>query len=218
VGHRYFGFGPYRGWVIAVDTVCSVRDSLPFRIRFAAPLSAVPPVVEVDACAQPPVVRVQGAVIGATQYTWYPFGFSGPTVNGARAQWTVPALGNYTVYLVAADTACGRADTSTTSINVVPLDSNSVKLPNVFSPDNNGTNDCFQLPSAGQVGLVLWHVQVYNRWGECVYAETDPAACWDGTRNGLDLPDGVYFYLAQWSDACGHGGDLHGSVTLVRSR
>jgi hypothetical protein len=53
----------------------------------------------------------------------------------------VPALGNYTVYLVAADTACGRADTSTTSINVVPLDSNSVKLPNVFSPDNNGTND-----------------------------------------------------------------------------
>ena len=109
-------------------------------------------------------------------------------------------------------------NTTTTIINVVPLDSNSVKLPNVFSPDNNGTNDCFQLPSAGQVGLVLWHVQVYNRWGECIYAETDPAACWDGTRNGLDLPDGVYFYRAQWSDACGNGGDLHGSVTLVRDR
>lgn len=216
--HRYFGFGPYRGWVIALDTVCSVRDSLPFRIRFAAPLSGVLPVVEVDACAQPPVVRVQGAVIGATQYTWYPFGFSGPTVIGARAQWVVPALGNYTVYLVAADTACGRADTTTTTINVVPLDSSSVKLPNVFSPDNNGTNDCFQLPPAGQVGLVLWQVQVYNRWGECVHTETDPSFCWDGTRNGLDLPDGVYFYRAQWSDACGNGGDLHGSVTLVRSR
>ncbi len=218
ISHRFFGTGPYRGWVVTQDTVCNAQDSLSFRVRFAVPLSAVPPVVEVDACAQPPRVSVQGAVIGAQRYTWYPFGFTGPTVSGSAAQWSVPVLGTYSVYLIAEDTVCSRADTSLVTIDVVPLDSSSVKLPNVFSPDNNGTNDCFQLPSAGQNGLQFWHLQVFNRWGEKVHESTDPTACWNGTRNGMDLPDGVYFYRADWSDACGHGGDLHGSVTLVRIR
>ena len=215
--HRYPGTGPYRGWVVFSDTVCQVKDSLPFRFRFAVPLSAAPIGVEVDACAQPPQVRVQGAVIGATRYTWYPQGWTGPSVTGSRAAWTVPALGTYTVYLVAEDTACGRSDTTRTLIQVIPLDSTSMRLPNVFTPDNNGTNDWFGLPPAGQVGGVVWTLQVYNRWGERVYATSDPAAQWDGTRGSLPLPEGVYFYIAQWSDGCGNGGDLHGSVTLLRN-
>jgi gliding motility-associated-like protein len=87
----------------------------------------------------------------------------------------------------------------------------------VFTPDNNGINDRFGLPSEGQVGLVGWNLQVYNRWGERVYATSDPAGQWDGTRVNLPLPEGVYFYIAQWSDGCGNGGDLHGAVTLLRN-
>jgi hypothetical protein len=39
-------------------------------------------------------------------------------------------------------------------------------------------------------------MKVFNRWGQLVFATTNPDILWDGTNlNGKDLADGVYHYV-----------------------
>ena len=215
--HGYSSPGVFSVRWKALDSVCGVVDSTAWNISFVPDFLMGVPTLEIDACAQPPVVRARGAAQGAQVYRWYPFGVTGPVLTGPQVQWTVPTQGNYTVWWVAEDTLCHRVDTSFLSVNVIPVDTSAIKLPNVFTPDGNGVNDCFSLPSAGQNGLMSWSLIVYDRWGEKVFQTSDPAFCWEGTFRDRPLAEGVYFYSGSWADACGGGGTLHRSVTILRS-
>ncbi len=70
------------------------------------------------------------------------------------------------------------------------------KLPNVFTPNNDGKNDFFQAfkPYCGVESIDL---VVFNRWGQPVFKSTDPDFRWDGIHmdSGVMVPDGVYFYV-----------------------
>lgn len=68
-------------------------------------------------------------------------------------------------------------------------------LPNVFTPNNDRTNDLFgPFPYRGVKHIDL---QIFNRWGEVVFETTDPEIDWQGTYKGSSdqLADGVYYYL-----------------------
>ncbi len=68
-------------------------------------------------------------------------------------------------------------------------------LPNVFTPNNDRVNDLFiPFPYRGVKEIDL---EVFNRWGQVVFATNDPDIRWDGTLNnaGEPVPDGVYFYV-----------------------
>jgi gliding motility-associated-like protein len=70
-------------------------------------------------------------------------------------------------------------------------------LPNVFTPNNDGTNDLFgPFPYRGVERIEL---QVFNRWGQVVFTTDDPEIGWRGTHQetGEHLPDGVYYYVCQ---------------------
>lgn len=74
---------------------------------------------------------------------------------------------------------------------------NTYELPDVFTPNNDGSNDFFRaFPycSIESVDLI-----VYNRWGQPVYTSTDPAFLWDGVHmdSGEGVPDGVYYYVCK---------------------
>jgi len=62
-------------------------------------------------------------------------------------------------------------------------------IPNVFSPNNDGSNDLWYITN------LEYHpntaVKVYNRWGLVVF-ESDN---YQNTWNGGDVPDGTYFYI-----------------------
>ncbi|HKC69445.1 MAG TPA: gliding motility-associated C-terminal domain-containing protein, partial [Bacteroidia bacterium] len=68
------------------------------------------------------------------------------------------------------------------------------ELPNIFTPNADNVNDLY-VPVKNRyiqsVDFVL-----YNRWGEVVYENTDPALGWDGKSKQMKQPvsDGVYFY------------------------
>jgi len=73
-----------------------------------------------------------------------------------------------------------------------------------FSPNGDGQNDFFVIGGIG--GTVGGELMIFNRWGNRVYHnESYPNCtlgenereCWSGTfnQNGVDLPDGTYFYL-----------------------
>ena len=80
--------------------------------------------------------------------------------------------------------------------NVVCVDNcPSYELPNVFTPNGDGTNDFF-IPFPYRY-IESVDLKIFDRWGVLVFETTDPAVKWDGrnmTNNKL-CTDGVYYYV-----------------------
>ncbi|MBP9187399.1 MAG: gliding motility-associated C-terminal domain-containing protein, partial [Bacteroidia bacterium] len=94
--------------------------------------------------------------------------------------------------------------------------STQIIIPNVFSPNNDGINDCYQITGITQK-CDEYHIVIYNRWGTMVYENTDGNWCWDG-RNGAgeDIPAGVYYYIITLKKKSGAQRNEHGTITLIR--
>ncbi|MEM9920037.1 MAG: gliding motility-associated C-terminal domain-containing protein [Bacteroidota bacterium] len=77
---------------------------------------------------------------------------------------------------------------------------NSIHAFSGFSPNNDGTNDTFVIE--GLQDYPDHRVSVFNRWGNQVYTVNnyDNDNGWDGTFNGINLPDGTYFYTIEASN------------------
>lgn len=69
-------------------------------------------------------------------------------------------------------------------------------LPNVFTPNNDSSNDMYE-PFPWKFVESVDFV-VFNRWGVEVFRTSDPDINWGGIyfESGEVLPDGVYFYTA----------------------
>ena len=101
------------------------------------------------------------------------------------------------------------------TIKVVVSES-KLTFPNAFSPNNGDLlNNTFK-PKEYQ-SIVEFHAYIYNRWGQKLYEWTDPAADgWDGTYNGKDVKDGVYFLLCKARGADGRKYNIRKDVNLLR--
>lgn len=69
--------------------------------------------------------------------------------------------------------------------------------PNVFSPNDDGVNDIWQvfLPCAWQ----QFRLEVYDRWGSLVFTSDDPEKGWDGRTQGRQPLQGVYVWRLEWT-------------------
>ncbi len=93
-----------------------------------------------------------------------------------------------------------------------------IYLANVFTPgDENGKNDVFRVPIAGQS---MFDLKIYNRFGERVFKTTDPGISWNGRVNnhGPEVPSGTYFYqLTYQFKGKPKVNKVNGSVNLIRN-
>jgi gliding motility-associated-like protein len=89
-------------------------------------------------------------------------------------------------------------------------DSTLVIFPNTFSPNGDGSNDNF-IP-VKQVNIKNPELRVYNRWGNELFHTDDFSKGWTGTHNGLNCPDGTYYWTAEYNGS----GKANGFVMLVR--
>ena len=80
----------------------------------------------------------------------------------------------------------------------------------LFTPNNDGINDYWELPDLDSWGNC--NVKVYSRWGQLVFSEKDYNNLWDGTSNGDPLPEGPYYFIIDTENA----GAIKGTVNLVR--
>lgn len=107
------------------------------------------------------------------------------------------------------------------SVTVIVNDVRPVYIPNIFSPNFDGTNDTFTA-FGGQAATLIKEFRVYNRWGGLVYETTDIApddlsAGWDGTAsNGREVDQGVYVYHIRMEFFDGQIFDYQGDVMVVR--
>ena len=88
-------------------------------------------------------------------------------------------------------------------------------IPNVFSPNNDGINDLFQVVLRSNQIEVL-SCEIWNRWGQKIHESKNTNAGWDGTQGGKPAPSDVYIYriAAQMPD--GSIAVRTGDVTLLR--
>ena len=74
----------------------------------------------------------------------------------------------------------------------VNISESYLRVPNVFTPDDNGQNDEFRVSYRS---LKSFHCEVYNRWGKKVFSWDDPSKGWDGTIHGKPAAEGAYYYV-----------------------
>ena len=89
---------------------------------------------------------------------------------------------------------------------------NVFKIPNTFSPNNDGTNDTWIIP--GIENYPNNRMLILNRFGDVLYESPvyNMVNAWAGTRNGHTLPDGVYYYLLD----LGNGTIKKGTISIIR--
>jgi len=147
---------------------------------------------------------------GATKYVWSPnIALSNYQISNPIA--TPITTITYTV--IGTDT---NNCTNTDSINVnVVLSSSNQRVPNVFTPNGDGMNECFSIDSANTIKSLNFYI--FNRWGDQVFYSANPEGCWDGkNENGQAVSDGTYFYIIEGETNCGLQFKMRGTVELIR--
>ncbi len=90
-----------------------------------------------------------------------------------------------------------------------------IVAPNVFTPNNDGTNDLFKISYEG--AMQLKYFKIYNRYGQQVYETKQLTDYWDGNFNGSKTPTGTYYWVLEGVDTYRKERVLRsGSITVIR--
>ncbi|RZJ75724.1 MAG: T9SS type B sorting domain-containing protein, partial [Flavobacterium sp.] len=128
-------------------------------------------------------VVLQGAVSGDNiTYLWSPIDYlDDPTKLNPIA--SPPTDITYTLTV---QSNC-NVSTDDVFVKVYP----KIEIPNTFTPNGDGVNDTWNIPSIS--AFENPKLQVINRNGQLVY-ETRNTQPWDGKSRGKNVPVGVYYY------------------------
>ncbi|MGB8194747.1 MAG: PKD domain-containing protein [Chitinophagaceae bacterium] len=136
-------------------------------------------------------------------YLWSPIiGLDNPTV--AKPKVSPPDDQEYTVLVTSGD-GCIASD------KVIVKLLKQIKVPNAFTPNNDGINDKWEiLYLESYPGC---EVDVFNRYGQPVYKSVGYTLPWDGSYKGKTLPVGTYYWIINPKNG---RKPLTGSVTIIR--
>ncbi len=127
---------------------------------------------------------------------------------------SIDVAGTYSVEITEPILSCKNTD----AITIISVCETIITFPNIFSPNNDGSNDIYELLLSNDFKWIGdFSFQVMNRWGEVVYEVSNQLVKWDGTQNGTELSEGTYFYSYTYKDVYTeekHAG--HGNIQLVK--
>lgn len=135
-------------------------------------------------------VQFRANGLNAEYYQWRIYKGSSLLVKRADAEhrYTFSDPGSYRAVVDVSNTHCALDSVEFT----ISISESMLLVPNVFTPNGDGTNDEFRVAYRS---LKEFHCWVYNRWGMLVYQWSDPAKGWDGTINGQPAAEGAYYYV-----------------------
>jgi gliding motility-associated-like protein len=119
----------------------------------------------------------------------------------------------YVIHFITEDNSCSpnRFDTVTVQLSAESFERvlSRFSPPNVFTPNDDGANDSFQIPNLppDDCKNVFQGIDVYNRWGQPVFSAHEREFQW----TGLGYPTGTYYYLINYGNRI-----FKGTVSLLR--
>lgn len=201
---------PMGNYVFYITDSAGCSDTLSLTIN--GPSSIVNSSFTMDPVSgQPPLlVNFTNTSTNATNYYWE-FG-NGDTSSLVNPTSVFNDQGTYTVLLIATDGVC--YDTSFQTLSVL-LPSELV-IYNVFSPNNDGTNDVWIF---NYKNITNFNCLIYNRWGVLIFETNTIENGWEGKdMSGMDVSDGTYFYIIKAEGLDGKVYNLNGDLSLFRNR
>jgi len=146
---------------------------------------------------------------GGMKYNWSPAdGLSDPTISNPEVK-----ILQTTKYTVTATSSNGCSSSDTITVKVINNSTNQYLVPNAFTPNGDGLNDCFGIKGWGII--LNFEFSVFNRWGERVFFTTDPANCWNGNYKNIPQDIGTFIYKIKAKTLCGDI-ERNGTVVLLR--
>jgi len=170
------------------------------------PLPVITGPSRITACGGIPV---QLTISGGKTYEWSP----AEGVDHPDAGNPIITVDTTTTFFVKATDSNGCVARDTITIKAAISAATAFVLPNAFTPNGDGRNDCFGIQRWGDV--VVEQFSVYNRWGGCVFTTGNPSDCWDGSYRGQPMPADTYVYVIRARTACGEI-TRKGTLVLVR--
>ncbi len=131
---------------------------------------------------------------------------------------TFTPTNSLTVFINATSTmACVASDSLRINVDVI----RKIFIPNVFSPNDDGTNDTFTIFGGIPDVQEIEQLTIYDRWGGLIFQQNnfppnDITLGWNGTARGKTLNPGVYAYAARVRFIDGELIEYSGGVSLVK--
>ena len=172
-----------------------------YNFEITQPEFSVPDTVEILAGGTAKIPGIPGT--GNISYRWTPaFGVS--DANIVNPVVTAEQTTNYTVTAYS-DLGCSI------SKQVVLKVVDTFNIPNTFSPNGDGVNDVWNLKLLSTYENSL--VEIFNRYGQLVYANVGYRIPFDGYFQSQPLPIGTYYYVISPRNG---KKNLSGSLTIIR--
>lgn len=135
--------------------------------------------------------------------------FSDPAADSTTVSTSLEQTGTetYTVVVTSEDGCVQEASISIENLGVL------YAVPNIFSPNGDGSNDVFGLFTLAVVED--YNCKVFNRWGKVVFETNAAAEFWDGTYENKLAPAEVYIYHINFQIG-GKRFEEQGGLTLIR--
>jgi gliding motility-associated-like protein len=147
------------------------------------------------------------SVTNITDWFW-DFGDTLGTSTQQHPNYSYAAAGNYNVCLRVTDVFGCKDSICDVVIVFMPP-----QVPNAFSPNGDAANSIFSVLGGPYKELDF---RVYNNWGELIFESDDQSIGWDGTKDGVDQPVGVYVYTVRAVTLDDEQHTIKGDVTLLR--
>lgn len=182
------------------------KDSIPFTISvFQLPNISLQ---AIDSICQGEEVMIQAN--GNGNFNWQPS--NGLSCNQCSNPIVIVQSSTQYVVTITDNNMCSNRDS--TIVKVKESCGDNILIPNVFSPNADGSNDLFKVTVNN---IKMFECEIYDRWGLKLFTSNDSSISWNGiTPNNLIAPEGVYFYLIKITKFNNQVRDFKGHLTLVR--
>lgn len=187
---------------------CTYKDSVKVVVTEAPDIKDI--IANPDSAIATPFQSVQFTSVYTSNLTpntfAWTFGDNSAGSNAENPVHTYADAGLYPVQLIITNRN-GCRDTFIFQMRVI--DTDSLFIPNIVTPNNDGKNDVFKVRFKQ---IKSYHIEIYNRWGTKVFESDDPSEVWDPIKE----QDGVYYYIIACEGRFGTNFNQKGNITIMR--
>jgi gliding motility-associated-like protein len=142
-------------------------------------------------------------------WIWFLNGDIVSTESSANITWNTP--GKYELEVQFSKLCTSKSEVY--KIEVTECAKPTIYFSNSFSPNKDNKNEVWR-PKGQNIKEIKW--TIWNRLGEMIYSADDMLDSWDGTYQGVDAQEDVYYFMAEWKDLKEIPEQKIGFIVLIR--